>query len=218
MLNYWPLCDFVPSTEHFFLLFDVISPLCSYIIFWWHYAVLEMYYDMFAPIYFQVWPIFRLRIGIFAELLAILWFSPLHREFFTLGTYFPLFDAIKKYLDTIQCLEYIRKCLYQLVFRFGQFLDFKFTYLMNYWRFYNFDHTKWYFSSSHILFSSLWGYIYIFTLTLECLKCIIKCLIQFSFKFVQFLDSKLTYLSNYWRFCDFDPIYSWFLENFISIG
>ena len=38
--------------------------------------------------------------------------------------------------------------------------------------------------------------------TMECLKCIIKCLYQFDFKFEQFLDFKLTLL-NYWRFCDF---------------
>ena len=41
----------------------------------------------------------------------------------------------------------------------------------------------------------------------QCSKCIIKCLYQFVFKFDQFLDLKLTYLSNYWRFCDFDLIY-----------
>ena len=35
-----------------------------------------MYYKMFVPISFQVWPIFRLQIGICVELLAILWFWP----------------------------------------------------------------------------------------------------------------------------------------------
>ena len=37
-----------------------------------HYAVLEMYYTMFVPFCFQVWPIYRLQIDIFDELLEIL--------------------------------------------------------------------------------------------------------------------------------------------------
>jgi len=36
-----------------------------------YYRVLEMYYKMFVPISFLYYPIFRLQIGIFAELVAI---------------------------------------------------------------------------------------------------------------------------------------------------
>ena len=41
--------------------------------------------------------------------------------------------------------------------------------------------------------------------SMGCPKYIIKCLYQLVFKFGKFLDSKLNYLLNYWRFCDFDP-------------
>ena len=50
-----------------------------------------------------------------------------------------------------------------------------------------------------------WGRPFWESLSIECLKCIIKCLYQLVFKFCQFLDSKLTYLLNYCRFCDFEP-------------
>ena len=50
-------------------------------------------------------------------------------------------------------------------------------------------------------------------ITIEYLKCIIKCLYQLIFKFSQFLNFKLTYLLNYWRYCDFDP----FMEHLITL-
>ena len=52
-----------------------------------------MYYKMFVPICFQVWPIFRLQIDIFAELLAILRFLPLDGALLRLGHYFSLIEA-----------------------------------------------------------------------------------------------------------------------------
>ena len=97
-LNYWWLCD----SEHFFILslalFVPLCALCGYIIVFGHYTVLEMYYIMFVPICLQVWTIFRLRIDIFAELLAILWFSPPHGAFFdSQALFFPLWGYINKF-------------------------------------------------------------------------------------------------------------------------
>ncbi len=127
--------------------------------------------------------------------------------------FFPPFGAFihtlmlnKGIQTTIDGLKYIIKCLYQLVFRFDQFLDFRCTYLLNYWQFCDFD-------PPHGPFFSLLPHFFhtlrlnkgIFT-TIECLKYIIKCLQQLVFRFSQVLDFKLTYLLNYWRFCDFDPL------------
>ena len=89
---------------------------------------------------FQVLPIFRLLIDIFAELLAILWFLPtLWAIFPPYGDFFNTLRLNKENLTTIECLKCIIKCLFQLVFKFSQFLDFKLTYLLNYWRFCDFD-------------------------------------------------------------------------------
>ena len=46
---------------------------------------------------------------------------------------------------------------------------------------------------------------------IKCFKCIIKCFNQLVFKVGQFVDSKLIYLLNYCRFCDFDPFRGHFL-------
>ena len=102
------------------------------------------------------------------------------------------------------CLKCIIKCLYQLVFKVGQFLDFKYIYLLNYWRFCDFDPSKWIFVLSCAIFLPV-RLINKTIIIKECLNSNIKCLYQFVFKFDQFLDLKLTYLSNYCRFCDFDP-------------
>ena len=111
----------------------------------------------------------------------------------------------KKNLDIKESLKCIIKCLYKFVFKFGQFLDFKFTYLLNYWRFCYFDPSKcnfcWILCA---IFLSLRLNKKYFDIK-ECLKCIIICLHQFVFKFGQFLDVKLTYLVHYWRFSNFDP-------------
>ena len=107
-------------------------------------------------------------------------------------------------LTIIECLKCFIKCLYQLVFRLGQFLDSKFIYLLNYWRFCDFDTFTGLFSPSGAIFHPLrlnFGNL----TTIECLKCNIKCLYQLVFKFGQFVSFKLTYLLNYWRLCDFDP-------------
>ena len=72
LLNYWRFCDFDPFTDpfiafwHYFLLFEAKFRKSD------NHRVLEMFYKMFVPISFQVWPIFRLQIEIFAELLEIL--------------------------------------------------------------------------------------------------------------------------------------------------
>ena len=91
------------------------------------------------------------------------------------------------------CLKCIITCLYQFVFRFGQFIDLKLTYLLNYWRF------LWFWPLQRTLFSSYFGILLSLGLNkkfldiMQCLKYIIKCLYQFVFKFYQFLDFKLTY-------------------------
>jgi hypothetical protein len=110
----------------------------------------------------------------------------------------------KKIIDTMECLKCIIKYLYQLVFKFGPFLDFKLTYLLNYCRFCDFRPRRGIFmlSQAIILYLRLNKKI---INTMECLKCIIKCLYQFIFKFGPFLDFKLAYLLNYCRFCDFGP-------------
>ena len=70
------------------------------------------------------------------------------------------------------CLKSIIKCFYQSVFKFGQFLHFKFTYLL--------------------YLEHFWPLRFIFhSLRLnkinlgksECLECIITCFYQFVFKF-----------------------------------
>ena len=95
---------------------------------------------MFVPICFQVWPIFRLQIGIFAELLPILWFlTPPNGIFGSRVLFLFSIRLNKNYLDIKECLKCIIKCLYQFVFKFDQFLDFKLAYLSNYWRFCDFD-------------------------------------------------------------------------------
>ena len=86
ILWFWPLdAAFFYSRELFFSLWGYIKKK------FWHYAVLEIYHKMFAPVSFQVWPIFRLQIDIFAELLLILWFWPLHGAFSgSQAIFFPL--------------------------------------------------------------------------------------------------------------------------------
>jgi hypothetical protein len=107
-------------------------------------------------------------------------------------------------LTTIECLKCIIKCLYKLVFKFDQLLDFKMTYLLNYWVFCDFDPFAGLFSSSGIIFHYLGLNKWNLT-AIEGLKCILKCLYQFVFKFSQFLDFQLAYLLNYCRFCNFGP-------------
>jgi len=105
-------------------------------------------------------------------------------------------------------LEMCYNFFYQLVFKFSQFLDFKLTYLLNYWWFSDFHPFKWaFFKPYGTFYCTLKLNKGDFT-TIECLKCIIKCLYQLVFKFSQFLDFKFTYLLNYWRFSDFHP-FTW---------
>ena len=76
ILWFWPL------QQELLALIALFFSLWGYIIFFGHYAVLEIYYTMSVPICFKVWPNFILQIYIFSELLAILWFWPLQRAFF----------------------------------------------------------------------------------------------------------------------------------------
>ena len=123
-----------------------------------------------------------------------------------------------KKLDIKECLKCFITCLYQLVFKFGQFLDFKLIYLLNYCRFCDFDPSKW-----HLLTFTCAIFL---TLRLnikkiiikECLNSNMKCLYQFVLRFGQILGFKLTYLLNYWRFCDFDPPKGHFLAFFGKIS
>jgi hypothetical protein len=116
----------------------------------------------------------------------------------------------KKIMDTMECLKCIIKCLYQLVFKFGQFLDFKLSYLLNYCQFCDFGPSDGLFWPLRAIILSLRINKKI-TDTMECFKCIIKCLYQLVFKFGQFLDFKLTYLMNYCKFYDFGPSEGHFL-------
>jgi hypothetical protein len=58
-----------------------------------------MYYKLLVTICFQIWPIFGLRIDIFAELLAIL--TPPMGIFWLLCTIFPSLRLYKKFVDTV---------------------------------------------------------------------------------------------------------------------
>ena len=87
LLNYWRFCDFDPFTGPFFAFWRYFSLFEAKFRKYDNHGVLEMYYKMFVPISFQVWPIFRLQIDIFVELLPILWFWPL------LGTLFGHFAS-----------------------------------------------------------------------------------------------------------------------------
>ena len=104
----------------------------------------------------------------------------------------------------MKCLKCIIKCLYQLVFKFGQFLDNKLTKFMNYCQFCDFGSSKRYLGFLRAIILSLRLNKNI-TDPIECLKCIIICMYQLVFKFSQFLGFKLTYLLNYCQFCDFSP-------------
>ena len=115
----------------------------------------------------------------------------------------------KKITDLMECFNCIIKCLYQLIFNFGQFLDKKLTNCMNYWQFCDFGLSERHFRLLRAIFLSVWLNNNI-TGTMECFKCIIKCLYQLVFKFGQFLEFKLTYLLNYCQFCDFGPSLSIF--------
>ena len=112
----------------------------------------------------------------------------------------------------------IIKCFYQLVFRFDQFLDCKLTYL---WIIFDFVILTPFIGP----FPPYGAFFHTLRLnkenltTIECLKCIIKCLYQLVFKFSHFFYLKLTRLLNYWRFIDFDPFTCAFFHlNFSSIG
>ena len=68
--------------------------------------------------------------------------TPPRSIFWLSGAIFPSLRLYKNILDTMKWLKCILKCLYQFVFKCGQFLDFKFTCLLNYWRFCDFDPSK----------------------------------------------------------------------------
>jgi len=137
--------------------------------------------------------------------------------FWLSGVIFPSLGLNKIILDTMECLKCIIKCLYQFIFKIGQFLDFKLAYLWIIADFVILASPRSIFWLSGVIFPSLRLYKKGFV-TVECLKCIIKCVYQIVFRFVQFLDFKLTYLSNYWWFCDFYPIYRGFQKNISWIG
>jgi hypothetical protein len=110
----------------------------------------------------------------------------------------------KSDLTYIECLKCIIICLYQFVLKFFQFLD---PTLPICW-----------ISADFVILTPLRAIFWLFCVifhssrlhksklaSIECSKCIIKCLYRFIFKFCQFLDSKLPYLLNCGRFYDFDP-------------
>jgi hypothetical protein len=137
-------------------------------------------------------------------------FGPLERHFWLSHTIILSLRLNKNITGTMECLKCIIKCLYQIVFRFGQFLDFKLTYLLNYCQFCDFG--------PQLGIFWLWQGIILslrlnkkITDTMECIKCIIKCLYHLVFKFDQFLDFKLAYLMNYCQFFDFGPTEGHFL-------
>jgi hypothetical protein len=110
----------------------------------------------------------------------------------------------------MECFKCIINCLYQLDFKFGQFLDFEFTYFPNYCQFWSFSPLGWAFFCSRGAITLSLRLNKKNTVTMEGLKCIIECLCQLVFKFGQFLEFKLTYLLNYCQFCDFGPSLSIF--------
>jgi len=145
-----------------------------------------------------------LQIYTFVELLAILWFLPLNRALFSSCILFFILFEDKYFLyEHYRVLEMYYKLLYRFVIKFDQFLDLKLTYFLNYCQFCDFDPSTGHLLSSGIISPSL-RLNKIILDTMECLKCIIKCLYQFVFKFGQFSDFKLLFLLNYWRFCGFD--------------
>ena len=119
-------------------------------------------------------------------------FDPPWAYFPPYGAFFHTLRLNKGNLTTIECFKCIIKYLYQLVFEFRQFLDFKLPYLLNYGRFCDFDPFVGLFSTFCRLFHTLRLNKGILT-TIECLKCIIKCLYQVVIRFDQFLDFRLTY-------------------------
>ena len=115
-----------------------------------------MYYKMFIPNCFPSLANFftsNLHISKIIGNFVIL--TPSRGNFWLLCAIFLSLRLHKKMLDTVQWLKCIIKCLYQLVFKFGQFLDFKLTYLSYYWRFCDFDPSKGHFWLSCAIFLSL---------------------------------------------------------------
>ena len=111
----------------------------------------------------------------------------------------------KSNFTSIECLKYIITCLYQLVFMFLPIFRIQIDIVAELLA------ILWFWPLSGTLFLSFCVFLHTLRLdksnltSIECLKCIIKCLYQLVFKFCQFLDSKLTYLLKYCRFCDFEP-------------
>jgi hypothetical protein len=94
------------------------------------------------------------------------------------------------------------------------FFYFKLTYLLNYWRFCDFDPSRGQCLAIYDIFHTL-GLNKPNLTSIDCLKCIIKCLHHFVYKFCQFLDSKLTYLlsllSILWFWPLSGPIFVYFM-------
>jgi hypothetical protein len=114
----------------------------------------------------------------------------------------------KSNLASIEYLKCIIKCFYQFVFKFCQFWHIwhnpTWHICLIYCRFYDFGTSRANFVLFWVIFHSL-RLNKLNLIPIECLKCIIKWLTLFVLMFCQFLDSKLPYLQNYYRFYYFDP-------------
>jgi hypothetical protein len=140
-------------------------------------------------------------------------FDPFTEHFWAPGCYFEPFVAKLKHLDNMEYLKYIINCFLQLAFNFSQFLDFKLTYLLNYWWFCDFDPFTEHFWAPKCYFEPFEAKL-LFFYNIVYIKYIVACFLQLVFNFSQFLVFKLTYLLNCWWFCDFDP----FTEHFWPPG
>ena len=99
-----------------------------------------MYYKIFVPISFQVYSQFLdSKLTNLLNYCQFCDFEPFRGHFLAILRPFAHFEAKKLNMTYIECLKCIIRCLYQLVFKFSQFLDSKLTNWLNYWQFCDFN-------------------------------------------------------------------------------
>ena len=138
--KYCQFCDFDPFWVHFLAFGPYFSLFEAKYKYLGKYGVLQMFFILFVPIGFQVWPIFRLQIDIFSNILPIFFIlTPFWVIFGPLGVIFGSLELDINILAKIRCFKCFLKYFYQLFFKFDQFLDSKLTYFPKYCQFCDFD-------------------------------------------------------------------------------
>ena len=163
-----------------------------------------MYYKMFVPIIFQFGQYLDSKLTYLLNYCRFCDFDPYRGKFLAILRYFSLFESKTKFGIHIVLKIYYKTCV-PICFKVWPLFRFQiviFVELLS---------ILWIWPLSGTFFSKFCVIFHHLTLNKSNLTCIdrskyiIKCLYQLVFRFGQFLDSKLTYLLNYYRICDFDP-------------